>query len=232
MQCPEVVKGYVLERLTVTERDGIWAVCDCKCGTTGFRTRAQNIKAKSTKSCGCFKREVDREKTIKRNRANATHRMGHGQNLTYNNWYAMISRCTMPGSKSYNKYGAIGIVVCRFLKEDPRNLVATIGNRPAPYYTIDRFPIYNGNYTCGQCEECKTNSWPLNVRWATRKQQSENRGDFNVWLTIFGKTMLLSQWETASGINEETIRKRRRRGWTDEEAVTVPDSFGHRYQAG
>jgi hypothetical protein len=70
-----------------------------------------------------------------------------------------VARSNFP---SYWWYGKQGV------KVDPRwndfaTFLADIGERPHPSSTLDRYPNKTGDYE------------PNNVRWATRKQQAENR---------------------------------------------------------
>lgn len=79
----------------------------------------------------------------------------------------------------------------------------------------------DGHYSCGKCEECIANGWPMNCRWATGKEQTRNSTKARM-LTVNGRTMTLVEWCEATGLNRETIRRRIRRGWTVEEALTLP----------
>lgn len=142
----------------------------------------------------------------------------------------MITRCYNPNQRSYADYGGKGVIVCRFLRESPWSLKELLGVAKKSAPSLDRYPIHDGNYTCGRCGECEANGWNLNVRWATRKQQSENRGNFNVRITAFGKTLLLSQWEALSNIDARKIRGRMKRGWPAEKALGTPDGKGNCYR--
>ena len=63
-----VTLGMKVGRLTVVEpvhwegpdfTGAWWTVCDCSCGTKGYKIRAYSlIKAKPSKSCGCISREM------------------------------------------------------------------------------------------------------------------------------------------------------------------------------
>lgn len=63
---------------------------------------------------------------------------------------------------------------------------------------------------------------PENCRWATRKEQANNRRD-NVVIEFEGQSMTLTQWSEALNINRNTLDGRiSRYGWTIERAFTTP----------
>jgi hypothetical protein len=87
-------------------------------------------------------------------------------------WGSMINRSRNPRKATY-----VGVKVCS--RWEPRkggsfaNFFADLGWRP-PEMTLDRIDP-NGHYTCGKCDECKANGWPMNCRWATWSEQGFNR---------------------------------------------------------
>ena len=86
---------------------------------------------------------------------------GYYDSRTYRSWASMKSRCTNPKSTAWEYYGGRGIKVCeRWLLFE--NFLADMGERPEGK-SIDRFPDQNGNYEKDNC------------RWATQKEQLENR---------------------------------------------------------
>lgn len=91
---------------------------------------------------------------------------------TYTTWRAMMDRCTKPDHKSYHNYGGRGIKVCERWRTYA-NFLADMGERPEDppewegaiaYWTLDRIDV-DGDYTLWNC------------RWATWKQQANNRRD-------------------------------------------------------
>jgi hypothetical protein len=125
--------------------------CKCDCGNTTI-VRYGNL-GKGTKSCGCLKAELNKQRGIT-----------HGQygNTTYGSWKAMKERCLRKKAINYAEYGGRGIKVCTKWKKF-ENFFADMGHRPEGT-TLDRIDP-NGNYE------------KENVRWATIKQQRRNRRD-------------------------------------------------------
>lgn len=130
----------------------------------------------------------------------------------YESWYQMIRRCYSPTTKIYKYYGGRGIRVCEHLRSSPANLISLLGEKPSSHHTIDR-PNNDGHYSCGLCAECTMNGWTLNVRWASHKQQSRNRG-FVHKITILDKTLTIGEWGETAGLTRGAIYQRLRRGWS------------------
>lgn len=202
--------GQRFGRLLVKTRSGTHKLggaifeCTCDCGNV-VQVRAQSLRQCHTKSCGCLNSDQKRDICIERNTS-------HGQTgtKTYETWVNMLSRCFNKNSLSYKKYGARGTTVCkRWLKFE--NFFSDMGKRPIGY-TLDRINT-RGNYE------------PTNCRWATMKQQQNNRNN-NVRLTLNGDTFTIQEWARRTGISRETISKRIRAGWDTKRALSEKPILG------
>lgn len=182
--------------------------CRCDCGTVKLIS-ANRLRNGDCKSCGCLRREVsaERMKTTARTHGEAV----HGQEtVEFQTWSSRVSACTSPKNVSYKNYGGRGIKICEGYRLSYPLFLKDVGRRPSGSHSIDRINN-NGHYSCGKCDQCLTNDWPFNLRWATPKQQARNRRD-NHMLTINGETLCLSEWEERHGLPKRILSKRIRHG--------------------
>ena len=125
-------------------------VCDC-----GNRTVVSggNLRSGHTKSCGCLHAELSSE-------ANKHH--GLSKSPTWVSWVALKRRCLDPTYHQFHLYGGRGIKVCDRWINSFEAFLEDMGEKPSPKHSIDRINN-DGDYE------------PGNVRWATPKQQANNR---------------------------------------------------------
>jgi hypothetical protein len=118
----------------------------------------------------------------------------------------MIGRCENPNNRAFANYGGRGISVDPSWRHSFETFLADMGPRPTSKHSLDRIDV-NGPYA------------PANCRWATMRDQQNNRRS-NVHIVAFGETLTLAQWSERTGIGEGTIRNRLRVGWTPERALS------------
>lgn len=112
----------------------------------------------------------------------------------YSTYRSMMDRCYRKGAANYSRYGGRGITVCDEWQDIETFAVWCEHSGYKQGLTIDRIDV-NGNYC------------PSNCRWATRKQQANNRAN-TVYVTIDGITKTISEWAEFSGLSRKTINSR------------------------
>lgn len=187
--------------------------CRCQCGV--IRNVTDNLlKVGKSQSCGCLHRELVGQRST-------THGMSrkNAKAPEYAAWLAMKARTTYPRDPSFHLYAKRGITVCVGWAHSFENFFADTGSRPGAGYSIDR-KNNNGHYSCGHCEECIMNNWPANCRWATAKEQANNRRT-NRYITFQGKTLPLKQWAQEIGIQPMSLHARLKKH-SLEDALSIP----------
>jgi hypothetical protein len=176
----------------------------CKCDCGGERTTsALLLKSGGTTSCGCARRK---------------HNLTAKPTPTFYSWRNMIARCKYPSAIAHAHYKKRGIDMCeRWMEYE--NFVADMGERP-PNTTIER-KDNNRGYEPGNC------------RWATKREQANNRITNNRF-KYQGKEYTLADLVRATGASKETLRYRlvRPGGWSVKDAVETPTIPRHLRKAG
>lgn len=134
------------------------------------------------------------------------HHLGGKPSPTYRAWLRMWDRVRGYTDRDRKHYSERGIAVCDRWKEF-ENFLEDMGFRPEGM-TLDRKDNDKG-YSKENC------------RWATMKDQGRNRSS-NRNVTFNEETLCLSEWAERTGIDKRTLRSRLEKGWSVEDALTVP----------
>ena len=199
--------GMTFGRWTVLERvprpvgrkspSPFWR-CRCSCGVVKIVV-GDGLNSGVSRSCGCLRADVT---TVR----NITH--GKSRTSEHNVWKSMSGRCKTPTCAGYRNYGARGISVCERWSSF-ENFLADMGPRPSPRHTLERNEN-DGPYS------------PENCRWATRKEQANNKRN-NARVVYNGETRTIAQWAERVGLRPMTLWFRlNRRHWPVDKALTSP----------
>lgn len=104
---------------------------------------------------------------------------GMGKSKEYRAWLNMKDRCYDPNSNRYHRYGGRGIHICDRWLQSFENFFEDVGPAPSKSHSIDREEV-NGDYE------------PGNVRWATPKEQANNRSN-NMQYRNIAKRIILDR---------------------------------------
>ena len=125
-----------------------------------------------------------------------------------NIYKSMIARCYNPNNPKYKNYGGRGIKICEEWRKDKKIFFEwAINSGYSQELSIDRKNV-NGDYT------------PNNCRWATYKQQANNKTNTR-WYEHNGENHTLSEWSEITGIPYGTLSRRINRDkWSIERALS------------
>lgn len=132
----------------------------------------------------------------------------------YQVWNQMKFRCLNPNATGYKNYGGRGIAVCAEWRASFDVFLRDMGPRPSKQHTLDRVDVNKG-YEPGNC------------RWATQKIQCRNTRVNHV-VILDGVRMTLAEAVELSPVCYNTALYRLKRGWTVDDAVSLPPQQGVR----
>lgn len=192
----EDLTGLRFNKLTVICEDGRYKsgnvrwLCHCDCGGI---THSTSYALKNGKQIGC--KCVSSERMARLN----TKHGGYGTRL-YEIWRQMHRRCYCKNTKAYHDYGGRGITICDEWKDFEPFRAWAIKNGYEENLTIDRVDV-NGNYE------------PSNCRWATVKEQANNRRS-NHKVEYNGEMQTVSEWADQYGVSQLKLWARlSKRNW-------------------
>lgn len=123
-------------------------------------------------------------------------------------WSGIIRRCDNPETEFYYRYGGRGIIICDEWRDFEVFYEWALSNGYGDNLTIDRIDN-DGNYE------------PSNCRWATWKEQANNRSNNHI-VTYNGKSQTLSLWAEEVNIPFKALQLRLKNGWSIEKALNTP----------
>lgn len=181
-------KLTVIRKIGVAKnRQSIW-LCRCDCGNKKEIVYGELTKKyHPTKSCGCL---------LKENGCPPRHNLSRTR--LYCIYNQILKRCYNKTNKDYKNYGSRGIKVCDEWNDKENGILNfynwAMENGYKDDLSIDRIDV-NGNYE------------PNNCRWATIKEQCNNKRNSH-YITYNSETHTIAEWSEILNIGYSTIQER------------------------
>ena len=194
----------VIEKIYIKNHASYYK-CQCKCGNIKNVLQSNLVCGKS-KSCGCISAN-------KLSKLRQKHRKSNSK--LYLIWSAIKRRCCNQNSKDFKNYGGRGIKVCKEWTNNFMNFYNwAIANGYKEGLEIDRIDV-NGNYE------------PSNCRWATIKEQNNNRRNTR-YVIYKNKKYTITELSDLTGVKRNLLYERiYKRGFSVEDAINLPVKKGN-----
>jgi hypothetical protein len=130
-------------------------------------------------------------------------------------FHNMHRRCNAKKGKEYRNYTAKGIIVCPEWHDIHIFIEWALLNGWEKGLTLER-------------KDSNKNYCPTNCIWATYLVQGRNTSK-NVYIEAFGENKCIAEWCTDERclVGSHSIVARIKRGWTTEEAISIPPANVH-----
>ena len=130
----------------------------------------------------------------------------------YSSYKSMMERCYREKANNYQYYGGRGITVCSEWHDIQNFQIWAEKSGYEKGMSLDRIDT-DGDYC------------PENCRWATKKQQANNRRN-TIYLERDGIKHTITEWAEILGIKRSTLNNRICRGWNAEKALARRNYYG------
>ena len=192
-----------------------YGMYECDCGDTVKLMTSRVNRGKAISCPKCSMKRVGESRST------------HGDTGTslHNRWLGMKGRCYNKNNHAYEFYGAKGVTVCDEWKNSYESFKAwSLVNGYKDDLQIDKDRLSKELNVSPQIYSPKT------CEWVTSQENVLHLCN-SVMMTLNGKTKNMSVWCKELGIDRRLVSARLKRGWGDEDALTLP-TIADGYQLG